>query len=87
LARGYRAFTPVHTYQVGNFPVDWSEWNGRFHDTVRRFEKGDAASSRLTGSACLNALIEADETIFEEGNPEQRSFLILQGKIAIESKQ
>jgi len=30
---------------------------------------------------------ETDETIFEEGNPELRSFLILQGKIAIESKQ
>ncbi len=30
------------TYQVGNFPVDWSEWNGRFRDTVRRFAKSDA---------------------------------------------
>jgi pullulanase/glycogen debranching enzyme len=38
--------------------VDWSEWNGRFRDTVRRFEKAMPASSRnlgwrLTGSACL----------------------------------
>jgi len=46
------------TYQVGNFPVDWSEWNGRFRDTVRRFGKGDAAQiqdlgRRLTGSADL----------------------------------
>jgi isoamylase len=46
------------TYQVGNFPVDWSEWNGRFRDTVRRFIKGDAGQiadlgSRLTGSADL----------------------------------
>ena len=46
------------TYQVGNFPVDWSEWNGRFRDTVRRFTKGDAAQladlgRRLTGSADL----------------------------------
>ena len=46
------------TYQVGNFPVDWSEWNGRFRDTVRRFGKGDAAQLadmgwRLTGSADL----------------------------------
>jgi hypothetical protein len=30
------------TYQVGNFPVDWSEWNGRFRDTLRKFVKGDA---------------------------------------------
>jgi glycogen operon protein len=46
------------TYQVGNFPVDWSEWNGRFRDTLRRFAKGDAGQVaevgwRLTGSADL----------------------------------
>jgi glycogen operon protein len=46
------------TYQVGNFPVDWSEWNGRFRDTMRRFGKGDAGQLsdlgwRLTGSADL----------------------------------
>ena len=48
----------IGTYQVGNFPVDWSEWNGRFRDTVRRFEKSDAGQLadlgwRLTGSADL----------------------------------
>ncbi len=48
------------TYQVGNFPVDWSEWNGRFRDTVRKFVKGDAGqvrdlAARLTGSADLYA--------------------------------
>ncbi len=46
------------TYQVGNFPVDWSEWNGRFRDTLRRFGKGDGGQLqelgwRLTGSADL----------------------------------
>jgi isoamylase len=46
------------TCQVGNFPVDWSEWNGRFRDTVRKFGKGDSQqvcelASRLTGSADL----------------------------------
>ncbi|MGB7219362.1 MAG: glycogen debranching protein GlgX [Vicinamibacterales bacterium] len=46
------------TYQVGNFPVDWSEWNGRFRDTTRRFVKGDGGQVadlgwRLTGSADL----------------------------------
>jgi pullulanase/glycogen debranching enzyme len=87
LARGYRAFTPVHTYQVGNFPVDWSEWNGRFRDTVRRFEKGDAGQLSAHRLGVFERTDKADETIFEEGNPEQRSFLILQGKIAIESKQ
>jgi glycogen operon protein len=46
------------TYQVGNFPPDWSEWNGRFRDTLRQFIKGDDgqvkdAGWRLTGSADL----------------------------------
>jgi glycogen operon protein len=48
------------TYQVGNFPVDWSEWNGRFRDSFRKFGKGDAGQLadmgyRLTGSADLYA--------------------------------
>lgn len=46
------------TYQVGDFPVDWSEWNGKFRDTLRKFGKGDAGQLRdlgfrLTGSADL----------------------------------
>jgi len=45
-------------YQVGGFPVNWSEWNGKYRDAVRRFWKGDAAQAgemgyRLTGSADL----------------------------------
>src|SRR5262245_23761171 len=28
-------------YQVGNFPPGWSEWNGKYRDTVRQFWKGD----------------------------------------------
>jgi glycogen operon protein len=48
----------IGTYQVGNFPVDWSEWNGRFRDTVRRFGKSDSGQLadlgwRVTGSADL----------------------------------
>ncbi len=48
----------IKTYQIGNFPVDWSEWNGKFRDTVRRFVRGDAGQLedlgwRLTGSADL----------------------------------
>ena len=48
----------IGTYQVGNFPVDWSEWNGKFRDTLRRFVKGDGGQLadlgwRLTGSADL----------------------------------
>lgn len=47
-------------YQVGNFPHPWSELNGRYRDTVRRFWKGDHGllpefSSRLAGSQDLYA--------------------------------
>ena len=28
-------------YQVGNFPVLWAEWNGKYRDVVRSFWKGD----------------------------------------------
>ncbi len=42
-------------YQVGNFPVLWTEWNGRYRDAVRRFWRGDASgvselAHRLAGS-------------------------------------
>jgi isoamylase len=45
-------------YQVGNFPSQWSEWNGRYRDNVRRFWKGDGGAlsefaTRLCGSADL----------------------------------
>jgi glycogen operon protein len=45
-------------YQVGNFPVLWTEWNGKYRDTVRRFWKGEGGqvaelASRLAGSSDL----------------------------------
>jgi isoamylase len=45
-------------YQVGNFPPLWSEWNGKFRDTVRDFWRGEQGTLgelgyRLTGSADL----------------------------------
>jgi glycogen operon protein len=45
-------------YQVGNFPPLWSEWNGKFRDTVRDFWRGEPGTTadlgyRLTGSADL----------------------------------
>ncbi len=45
-------------YQVGNFPVQWTEWNGKYRDCVRRFWKGDGGTynefaTRLSGSADL----------------------------------
>jgi len=45
-------------YQVGNFPVLWTEWNGRYRDSVRRFWRGDGGqlsefATRLVGSSDL----------------------------------
>ena len=45
-------------YQVGNFPGLWTEWNGKYRDTVRDYWRGQPATlgefaSRLTGSSDL----------------------------------
>jgi glycogen operon protein len=45
-------------YQVGNFPPLWTEWNGKYRDTIRDFWRGEPATlgefaSRLTGSSDL----------------------------------
>ncbi|MEN8446817.1 MAG: glycogen debranching protein GlgX, partial [Cyanobacteria bacterium J06555_13] len=45
-------------YQVGNFPLLWSEWNGKYRDTIRDFWRGERYSLgdfafRFTGSSDL----------------------------------
>ncbi|HTY55026.1 MAG TPA: glycogen debranching protein GlgX [Candidatus Binataceae bacterium] len=45
-------------YQVGNFPVLWTEWNGRYRDAIRSYWKGEGGligelAHRLTGSSDL----------------------------------
>jgi isoamylase len=47
-------------YQVGNFPLLWTEWNGKYRDCVRRFWRGDGGTvselaTRLAGSNDLYA--------------------------------
>jgi glycogen operon protein len=43
-------------YQVGNFPVLWAEWNGRYRDTLRRYWKGeDGRMSRFAYRLCGSA--------------------------------
>src|SRR5579875_1355620 len=47
-------------YQVGNFPPLWTEWNGKYRDTIRDFWRGRPATlpefaSRITGSSDLYA--------------------------------
>jgi isoamylase len=43
-------------YQVGNFPVRWAEWNGKYRDAIRKYWRGEEGTtaelaSRLAGSA------------------------------------
>ena len=45
-------------YQVGNFPVGWAEWNGKYRDSIRQFWRGDGGqiselATRLAGSSDL----------------------------------
>ncbi|MDR7414435.1 MAG: glycogen debranching protein GlgX [Armatimonadota bacterium] len=45
-------------YQVGNFPWQWAEWNGRYRDAVRRYWRGEERTvaefaTRISGSADL----------------------------------
>jgi len=45
-------------YQVGNFPIKWAEWNGKYRDCVRQFWRGDQGrvaelAYRLSGSSDL----------------------------------
>ncbi|UCH54434.1 MAG: glycogen debranching protein GlgX, partial [Pseudomonadota bacterium] len=45
-------------YQVGNFPVGWTEWNGKYRDSMRAYWKGEGGligelANRLTGSSDL----------------------------------
>src|SRR5881396_3580900 len=47
-------------YQVGNFPVLWTEWNGKYRDSIRRSWRGDTGTvselaTRLSGSNDLYA--------------------------------
>lgn len=53
------AWDAAGLYQVGTFPgYRWSEWNGRYRDTMRRFVRGDKgltgeAATRFAGSSDL----------------------------------
>jgi len=61
----------IKTYQIGNFPNGWMEWNGKFRDTVRKFIKGDEGQSselarRVMGSADIYA--EQGRPVYESIN-------------------
>ena len=52
-------------YQVGNFPVGWTEWNGKSRDAIRRFWKGDSGvmselATHYAGSSDLYERVRGD---------------------------
>src|SRR6185312_6759016 len=61
-------------YQVGNFPPLWSEWNGKYRDTVRDFWRGEPGTlgefaSRIAGSSDLFSYNDKhNEANGEDGN-------------------
>jgi len=59
----------------------------QFLKTVPFFDRLSNRQLKSMSDIMFERTYEADETIFEEGQPGAALFLILQGKIAIESKQ
>ncbi|GAB3950332.1 glycogen debranching protein GlgX [Spirosoma harenae] len=45
----------IQSYHVGGFPVPWSEWNGKYRDTLRGFWKGDEGKARETAIRLLGS--------------------------------
>ena len=45
----------IQSYHVGGFPVRWSEWNGKFRDTLRAFWKGDEGKAAETATRLLGS--------------------------------
>ncbi len=61
-------------YQVGNFPVLWTEWNGKYRDSIRRFWKGDGGlvselATRLSGSPTCTRATAAGPTPASTSSP------------------
>ena len=52
-------------YQVGNFPVLWTEWNGKYRDYVRRFWKGDGG----VGVGVRHAVLRLQRPVRVEQRP------------------
>jgi glycogen operon protein len=53
-------------YEVGNFPKNWGEWNGRFRDSVRDFIRAQGDSHRL-----INLLNGDYEHFHDQGGPQR----------------
>jgi isoamylase len=58
------------TYQLGNFPVGWSEWNGQFRDTVRAHQNQQGAAA-VTAGAIAN-VIAGSQNLYAPGGVSTR---------------
>ncbi|HEY5961165.1 MAG TPA: alpha-amylase family glycosyl hydrolase [Polyangiaceae bacterium] len=54
-------------YEVGNFPADWGEWNGRYRDATRRFMRGDGNAREFADA------VNGDSIHFNDQGGPQRS--------------
>jgi len=45
----------IQSYNVGGFPVRWSEWNGKYRDSLRSFWKGDESTAAETATRLLGS--------------------------------
>jgi glycogen operon protein len=54
-------------YEVGNFPADWGEWNGRYRDSVRKYLRGDGNAREFAD------LVNGDYIHFNDQGGPQRS--------------
>ena len=60
-------------YQVGNFPVLWTEWNGKYRDCVRRFWKGDGGTDLRAGHPARPAAATSTRTTAASRTPASTS--------------
>ncbi len=54
------------TYQVGNFPAGWSEWNGIFRDTLRR-DQNELGVQNVTPSELANRFAGSSDLYQDDG--------------------
>ena len=64
----------AQTYQVGNFPAGWGQWNGRYRDAVRRYVKGDLSGS---GGATWTDVFHGDYSAFSGAGGPHKSVNLL----------
>jgi len=63
----------IGTYQVGNFPSGWGEWNGRYRDQVRRFLKGEGNTTGSDSDPKFIQVMNGDYGYFHDNGGPHKS--------------